>query len=53
MVAITREQHEAIFYNCMSLIEKPEYHDGAGIVCAILILNDIHKMLYIIILDDM
>ena len=52
MVATTREQHDAIFYHCMRLIENPEYHDGSGTLCTMLIINDINTIIDIISLDD-
>ena len=52
MVATTRDQHETIFHHCMSLIENPEYQDGSGTICKMLIENDINTIIDIISLDD-
>ena len=52
MMATTREQYEAIFYQCMSLIENPECHDGSDAICTKTILNDISKIIDIICLDN-
>ena len=52
MVATTREQHEAICHHCMSLVENPEFQDGLGTICNILIENDINTIIDIISLDD-
>ena len=48
MAPATREQHEDISFHYMSLIEKPECHDGSGEICQILILNEIYTILDII-----
>ena len=52
MVATTREQHEAIFHHCMSLIENPEFQDDSGTICKMLTENGIHTIIDIIGLDD-
>ena len=52
MVATTREQHDTIFHLCMILIENPEYQDGLGTGCKMLIENNINTITDIIRLDD-
>ena len=52
MAPITREQHEKIFFSCMSLIENPECNDGTGEICNMLVINSIDTILDNFCLDE-
>ena len=48
----TKLGHYKIIFHCLSLIEKPEFNDGAGDVYTILQFNKIDTILDIVCLDD-